>query len=87
MVVILAVWALAMAVTGFAIYDLTGNEAAACAAAALPLLFLLTGLMPNGAWALPALAVIWALGARVLPPQAQAAPPAPVAASASPATG
>lgn len=82
-----AIWGLAMTVTGFAIYDLTGNEAAAYAAAALPLLFVVTGLMPNGAWALPALAVVWALGARVLPPPHQATPPAPVAVAASPATG
>lgn len=87
MFIIVAIWGLAMAVTGFAIYDLTGNEVASYAAAALPLLFAVTGLMPNGAWALPALAVVWALGARALPPQHHALPPTPVAVVASPATG
>ena len=87
MFIVFGIWGLAMAVTGFAIYDLTGNEAAAYAAAALPLLFVVTGLVPNGAWALPALAVVWALGARVLPVQHPAAPPVPVVVVASAATG
>ena len=84
--VLIGIWGLAMAITGFAIFDLTGNAAAAYAAAALPVVFALTGLAPNGAWALPALALAWAVTTRVLPP-APAAPPPPVAAAVAPAAG
>lgn len=84
--VLIGIWSLAMAVTGFAIFDLTGNAPAAYAAAALPLVFALTGLVPHGAWALPALALAWAVTARVLPP-APITPQPPLAAAQAPATG
>ena len=86
MFILIGIWGLAMSATGFAIYDLTGSEAAGYAAAALPLLFAVTGLMPNGAWALPAVAIVWALTARVLPPH-HAVPPAPVAVADTQSTG
>jgi hypothetical protein len=52
----------------------------------LPLLLGVTGLMPHGSWALPVVAMVWALTARSLPP-AEASPSAPVAAMASPTEG
>ena len=85
MFILIGIWSMTMAATGYAIYDLTGNEAAAYAAAALPLVFAVTGLMPNGAWALPALAIVWAVTARVLPP-GHVAPHAPVAVVVTQAT-
>jgi len=84
--VLLPIWGVAMAITGFAIFDLTGSTAAAWAAAVMPLAFAVTGLVPNGAWALPALAVAWALTARVLPPS-PSTPPAPVATMEQPSAG
>ncbi|MEO3473569.1 hypothetical protein AAFN86_17005 [Roseomonas sp. CAU 1739] len=86
MFILIGIWSLTMAATGLAIFDLTGNVAAAYAAAALPLLFAVSGLMPNGAWALPALAIAWALTARVLPP-GHAAPRAPMAVAGSQVAG
>ncbi|MBW6400740.1 hypothetical protein KPL78_22965 [Roseomonas sp. HJA6] len=81
--ILLPIWGVTMAVTGFAIFDLTGSTAAAWAAAFMPLAFAVTGLVPNGAWALPALAVAWALTARALPPSS----PAPVATVEQPSAG
>lgn len=86
MFILIGTWSLTMAATGYAIYDLTGNEAAAFAAAALPLVLAVTGLMPHGGWALPAFAIVWALTARILPPD-HATPQAPVAVAETQATG
>ncbi len=85
MFILVGIWSMAMAVTGFAIFDLTGSTVAAWAAAAMPLVFAVTGLVPNGAWALPAVALAWAVTARVLPPHH--APPQPIVAAAAGPTG
>ena len=85
MFILIGIWSLTMAATGYAIYDLTGNEAAAYAAAVLPLILAVTGLMPHGGWALPALAIVWAVTARVVPP-GHASSHAPVAVTETRAT-
>ncbi len=70
-------FATAAAAMGFAVFDLTGSALAAVVAAAVPFMLGVTNFMPFAGWALPAVFVAWALTARTMDPQVDAAVQAP----------
>lgn len=70
-------FAAAAAAMALAVFDLTGSVLAATAAGAVPFVLGVTNFMPFAGWALPVAFVAWAVTARTLAPDANAAlPPA-----------
>jgi hypothetical protein len=70
-------FAAAAAAMAVAVFDLTGSAFAALAAASVPFVLGATNFMPFAGWAVPVAFVIWAVTARTIAPEVDAALPAP----------